>query len=295
VTGVALHGLWGSRDGGDSYEQLGTGKGSDPIINRASWFIFDPDHSTTFWESGIYNGGGIYRTDDDGVTLNAVGDVRHNDYFSIDFADPDRKTIVAGGHEAPQIMWRTTDAGKSWQPIGSGLPADNNSCVFPLLLDPDTYLVGCGGYGGGTEAIYRTTDGGKTWDKISDEGGAFGGLVAKDGSIYWTRGQDLGMTRSTDNGLTFTSVSGMNTTISATPIELPDGRIAALGATAILVSGDQGKTWQPVTVQMPYRPVGLTYSAQRKAFYIWHFSCGLMDVPVPEDAIMRHDFDYEKK
>jgi hypothetical protein len=72
VAGVALHGLWASRDGGDTYEQLGTGKGSDPIVNRASWFIFDPDHTNTFWESGIYNSGGVYRTDDDGVTLNAV-------------------------------------------------------------------------------------------------------------------------------------------------------------------------------------------------------------------------------
>lgn len=298
VTGVAQHGLWASRDGGKTYEQLGTGAGSDPITNRASWFIFDPDHSTTFWESGIYNGPGIYRTDDDGVTLNTVGPVRHNDYFSIDFTDPDRKTIVAGGHEAPQQLFLTTDGGKSWDSIASGLPADNFSCVFPLVMDAQTYLVGCGGYAAGSESIYRTTDSGNTWTKISDVGGAFGGLVAKDGSIYWARAHDAGMTRSTDNGMTFETVSGMGTATSATPIELPDGRIAALGATAIIVSADQGKTWKPVTVQMPYKPVGLTYSAQRKAFYIWHFSCGDgsgAPVPVPMDAIMRHDFDYEKK
>jgi hypothetical protein len=296
VAGVALHGLWASRDGGDTYEQLGTGKGSDPIVNRASWFIFDPDHTNTFWESGIYNSGGVYRTDDDGVTLNAVGDVRHNDFFSIDLKDPDRNTIVAGGHEGPQIMWLTTDAGKAWVSIGQGLPADDISCVFPLVLGPETYLVGCGAYGSAKDAIYRTEDAGKSWNQISHEGGAWGGMIAKDGSIYWARAKDAGMTRSIDGGMTFETVSGMNTVISATPIELPDGRIAALGAQAIMVSGDQGKTWAPVTAQMPYRPIGLTYSAQRKAFYIWHFTCLLPGdvVPVPPDAILKHDFDYEK-
>jgi hypothetical protein len=294
VTGVSLQGLWASRDGGDTYEPLGTGKGSDKVINRASWFFFDPDHTETFWESGIYNSGGIYRTDDNGVTLKVLGDIRHNDFFSIDLEDPDRNTIVAGGHEAPQTMWRTTDGGKSWVSIGKGLPADDISCTFPLVLGPDTYLVGCGAYGG-DDAIYRTEDSGKTWNKISDDGGARGGLIAKDGTIYWARGQDAGMARSTDHGMTFEAVSGTNTAISVTPIELPDGRIAALGNQAVMLSADKGETWKPVTVQMPWRPWGLTYSAQRKAFYIWYFTCGFEGVvPVPADAILRHAFDYEE-
>ena len=37
--------------------------------------------------------------------------------------------------------------------------------------------------------------------------------------------------------------------------------------------------------------IGLTYSVQRKAFFIWHFDCGKQ---VLADAIMRYDFDYLK-
>jgi hypothetical protein len=34
------------------------------------------------------------------------------------------------------------------------------------------------------------------------------------------------------------------------------------------------------------------YSAPRKAFFIWHWTCG-QNAPVPNDAIMQFPFDYE--
>ena len=57
-----------------------------------------------------------------------------------------------------------------------------------------------------------------------------------------------------------------------------------------------GSTWTTVTAALPYQDaVGLVYSAQQKAFFIWHQTCGFGGpVPVPADAIMRFDFDYTK-
>jgi hypothetical protein len=59
-----------------------------------------------------------------------------------------------------------------------------------------------------------------------------------------------------------------------------------------MVSSDGAATWHAASATLPYSDaVGLTYSAQQKAFFIWRFSC---DNPVPANAIMRFDFDYQK-
>ena len=42
IAGIALHGLWHSADGGDSWTQLGQGDGSDEILNRPSSIVYDP-------------------------------------------------------------------------------------------------------------------------------------------------------------------------------------------------------------------------------------------------------------
>jgi hypothetical protein len=84
---------------------------------------------------------------------------------------------------------------------------------------------------------------------------------------------------------------------------LPDGRIATIGpqfgAQYVVLSADHGATWNAVTIAIPFgNPVGVTYSSQQKAFYVWQFTCdpdaGLGVVLVPSDAIVRFDFDYQK-
>ena len=55
---------------------------------------------------------------------------------------------------------------------------------------------------------------------------------------------------------------------------------AALGLIALVGLG--------LGPSFPFEPVGVVYSRYRKAFYIWHFSCGFdPPPPVPADAIMR--------
>jgi hypothetical protein len=81
-------------------------------------------------------------------------------------------------------------------------------------------------------------------------------------------------------------------------VELPDGRLAAIGpeygTQYVEVSADHGATWNPETAALPYSDaVGVVYSAARKAFYVWHFTCGNGLDPVPPDAIMSFGFDYQ--
>lgn len=294
IAGIALDGLWASNNGGANWQAMGTGSGSATITNRPTSIAYDPMTSTRFWESGIYNGGGVYETMDDGTTFVQVGDVTHCDLVSIDFSDPDRQTMLAGGHEQSQTLYRSADGGTTWNNVGAGLPVNTN-CTFPMIIDSQTHLVGCGGYGGGATGIYRTTDGGVTWVSTTASGGASAPLRATDQSIYWASPGGLGMTRSTDDGQNWADVIGSGVITAVTPIELPDGRIATLGPTYVMVSANHGATWSPATAALPYSDaVGIVYSAQEKAFYTWHFTCGFNGpVPVPSDAIMKFDFDYQ--
>jgi len=297
IAGISLQGLWGSTNGGETWRQLGTGADSGTILGTPASIVFDPVNKTTFWQSVIYaqNGGIAYRTDDDGESFVQLGDLGlgHEDVVSIDFSDPERKTLVAGGHERKQWLYRSTDGGRTWANVGLALPADSNFSSYPLVIDSETHLVGCAGWGGGTTGIFRTTDGGKSWVQISSSGGMSAPLWASDGSIYWASPDGEGMVRSTDKGLTFTEVTGQAVITSTHPIELPDGRIATIGPHAIVISADHGATWRDVTTELPFSPAeGLAYSPHRRAFYVWHNVCD--QKAVPADAIMRYDFDYER-
>jgi photosystem II stability/assembly factor-like uncharacterized protein len=294
IAGVALHGLWASRDGGGSWQPLGTGSGSAAITNRPTSIVFDPQDSTRWWESGIYGGGGVFRTTDNGLTFTQLGDVTHCDAVSVDMTDPDRRTLFAGGHETAQTLHRSIDGGATWTSVGGNLPAGTN-CTTPLVLDAQNTLVGCGGYGGGPSGVYRTTDGGNTWSAVTSSGGALAPLRTTSGAIYWANAIGGGITRSTNDGQHWVDAGQGVIDRPVRPIEMPDGRVATLGSHYVVITADQGLTWKPASAKLPYDDaVGLAYSSQRKAFFIWHFSCGQGDVPVPADAVMRFDFDYQK-
>ncbi len=148
---------------------------------------------------------------------------------------------------------------------------------------------------GGGLGIFRTTDGGQTWHQVFSSPVQGHPLVMADGAIYWSVGGNGGLVKSTDKGLTWQMTVGPNVLVTNTPIELPDGRIAALGPQKVMVSADCGTTWHAASAALPYSPTGLVYSAYERAFYVWHFDCtgmGNPGDPVPPDAIMRFAFDY---
>jgi photosystem II stability/assembly factor-like uncharacterized protein len=296
IAGVAQKGLWASTDGAASWHAIGTGAGSAPITNRTSDFVYDPANKDAFWESGIYNAGGVYHTTDDGTTFVALGDVHHNDSVSVDLADPMRQTLLVGGHEQKQTLYLSTNGGGTWTNIGPSLPAGTNFCTQTLVIDSMTFLVGCSGWGGGTNGVFRSTDGGKTWTQASTIAVGNHPLRASDGSIYWTVIYDNGLAKSTDQGQTWTQIVGPNTMRAVTPVELPDHRIAGAGFQNVVLSSDGGQSWKPVGTSaadaLPYTPSVLAYSAFRRAFFISHWDC---TNNVPMDAIEEYGFDYTKQ
>ena len=103
-------------------------------------------------------------------------------------------------------------------------------------------------------AVYRSLDAGTTWEKIlTGYGGSFwGGLTAKDGSVYAT-GMRGNIWRSTDKGKTWGKLdtSGADQSI-ATGIQLSDGSFVFVGLGGQVLYSQDGQKFT------------LTYRADRK-------------------------------
>lgn len=290
IVSIAQHGLFSKTSSGSEWERMGQGEGSAQIVNRGSVIQYDPDDPNVFWESGIYNAGGVYRTDDGGQTFIDLG-LTHNDYVSIDFTDPERQTLLASGHEMPRLLRYSTDGGTTWEDIGQNIPEEARICSWPVVLDATTFLLGCGTFGGGTGGIFRSTDAGDSWERVSEHKIFPGPLLAADGSIYFAGEVTDGIMRSDDQGRTWLGPFGAGEIAGATPVELPGGRVAAVGQRRVLVSADRGAHWKVVTSELPFQPTGITYSAERRAFYAYHWTC---ESNIPDDAVMAYPFDYER-
>jgi len=40
----------------------------------------------------------------------------------VDFSDPERRNVIAGGHEQSRMVWKSTDGGQTWTNVGLNLP-----------------------------------------------------------------------------------------------------------------------------------------------------------------------------
>ncbi len=289
----AYYGLWSTRDGGESWRELGTGEGSDSTNNRLSQIIFDPDAPDAFWEVGIY-GPAFFRTEDAGETFTRLGDLTHIDSIGIDLGDPKRRTMLASPHEQPSLL-KSDDGGQTWTDIYSNLPADTKHCSYSLVQDADTYLMSCGGGSDpGRTKIIRTTDGGDSWDEVNDGGGGTPPLVHSDGTIYWSE-ETGALSRSEDGGETWERVTATGLLLPLQPVELPDGRIASATNQFIVVSDDGGETWKKASAALPFNiPTGFVYSSFQRAFFISRFGCFAAPTGPQGNELTRFDFDYEK-
>jgi photosystem II stability/assembly factor-like uncharacterized protein len=292
IAGIAKRGLWQTTDGGANWTPLGQGAGSDVIVNRPSEIVYDPKNANVFWESGIYNSSGVYRTTNGGQTFQHLGKARHNDAVSVDLSDPQRRTLLAGGHEQSRTVWKSIDGGENWTNVGATLPEGSKFSSNPLLLDASTYLVNASGWGKGTGGVYRTINGGTAWTQVSPLEANGTPLRASDGSIYWPLMYDRGVIRSTNQGETWTQVCGGGVIKGSRIIELPDGKLAAASGKNIKVSSDKGATWTPVCEASPVPPAGVIYAPARQAFFIWHWDC---ENKVLTNAVWRHEYRVEFK
>jgi len=291
---IGDQGIFSSLDGAATWTKLGTGAGSDKITTVPGFISYDPEDTNTYYVSGIYGFPGIYKTTDNGSTFHGLGAIGHNDGMSVDYSDPARKVMLAGGHEQTHTVYRSEDGGMNWTNVGVNLPEDSATSSFPYVVNAQVHLVGC--FGPGTPGIYRSIDSGESWARVSEIGGGHEPLRHSDGSLYWSSWDLAGMARSTNDGETWDVVTGPGIVYTVHPIELPDGRIATRGPAGILVSADHGHSWvnvaPPEPFADPFRVFALAYSKGAKAFYVIRWTCD--PTAVPDDGVVKYEWDYEQ-
>ena len=300
IAGVPGRGLFVNSPDSPGWVPLGTGL-SALLDHRTSSIVYDPDEPDRFWETGFVDSDSppdlqavaVNRTDNGGQNFVAVGGPVPADLISVDFTDAWRATLVVGAHDGPQV-YRSGDGGQTWVDISSGLPSGAiGTTSFPLVIDPQTYLVGS--HMGAESGIFRTSDSGLSWTRVFDRAVSGPPLRSNDGNLYWVLDEG-GVVSSPDNGQTWTATPGSEPTGGQGQghiVELDDGTWVSMGVESMIVSRDRGQTWGTAGPPLPYQPAGFTYSPIRNAAYAWQNSCdpGAGPNTVGPESIVQLDLD----
>jgi len=111
----------------------------------------------------------LWKTHDGGKSVTKIKQFdtvtwRYGDVYSIVF-DPDASNIVYISRElseAVMAVFRTTDSGETWTPLGTGL--DTNGLIVTMAIAPTGTISSRTLYAGQLgSGIYKSTDSGKTW------------------------------------------------------------------------------------------------------------------------------------
>jgi len=176
-------GLYRSEDGGKSFKNIGLKK-SEHIAK----ILIDPRDSKIIYvaaQGPLWGPGGdrgLYKTTDYGATWDSVLYISENTGVTdvvMDPRDPDvlyaasyqrRRhvwTLINGGPES--AIYKSTDAGKTWNKLTSGLPSGDIGRIGLAIspVNPDYVYAIIEASGDGT-GFYRTVNRGAAWQKMSD-------------------------------------------------------------------------------------------------------------------------------
>jgi photosystem II stability/assembly factor-like uncharacterized protein len=136
-----------------------------------------PSNPMTYFAG--YTGGGLWRTDDAGISWRNISDghFTSGSIGAIAVAPSDENVIYVGSGEHAirgqsstygDGMYKSTDQGRTWSKIGL-TTSRQISAVRVHPTNPDIVFVAVQGdrwQGSADRGVYRSTDGGKTWTQI---------------------------------------------------------------------------------------------------------------------------------
>jgi photosystem II stability/assembly factor-like uncharacterized protein len=259
------------------------------------------DQPYTFYTG--FTGGGVYKTTDGGNTWQNISDgyFKTGSVGAIDVADSDPNVIyvgmgetdIRGNMSAGDGMYRSTDAGKTWEYLGLGESRFIGDIeIHPT--NPDIAWVAAMGKLFGTEGnaergVFKTTDGGKTWRKVLYRDNKTGAVdIALDPknprilfAAMWeayrneyemsSGGEGSGLFKSTDGGENWTEITrnpglpkGMVGKIGVSVSPVNSERVFAIVENArgggLFRSEDAGATWTRVSADRNLRQRAWYYS-----------------------------------
>ena len=221
-------GIYRSEDGGKSWKNLGLKKSEH--IGRV---VIDPRDSKVVYvaaEGPLWGPGGdrgLYKTTDGGKNWKAVLTISENtgvNDIAMDPSNPDilyasayqrRRhvfTLIDGGPES--AIYKSTDAGATWNKISSGLPSVDMGRIGLAISPADPNVVyaaveAADGKGG----IFRSEDKGATWERRNEfDAGAmyYAHIVPDPKNVDRIFVMNVELRESLDGGKTLHKVSEVN-------------------------------------------------------------------------------------
>lgn len=148
-----------SDDGGESWSEALVGYD----LHRVA---IDPTNPDRVFAGA---GEGLFISEDAAQSWSAVETLRGKYVHGIVFDPQDSDTIYVYVDLASSPLYRSTDGGRTWEPVAEGLPAANPAdplCLHPTASD---VLFYAGNSSNETSQLYVSADAGDTWEPLSFE------------------------------------------------------------------------------------------------------------------------------
>ena len=224
-----------------------------------------------------------------GMKLRSVGPAFASGRIADIAVHPDNDNVwyVATGSGG---VWQTNNSGHTWKPIFDDYPSYSTGCITLDPSNPSTIWLGTGENVGGRhvaygDGIYRSTDGGQSWKNmglkksehiskiiVHPENSNIIWIAAQ--GPLWSSGDERGLYKSTDGGITWKKTLGDNKWTGVTDIAVdprdPNVMYAAtwdrhrtiaayMGGgpgSGLHRSRDGGETWTKLTTGIPKSNLG---------------------------------------
>jgi hypothetical protein len=201
-------GVWKSTDYGLTWNKISANGG--PLDQGKAWgSAMAPDGS--YMLTSLSSNTNIFKSTDGGVTWKPSPTTVHP--YDMDIEPSDKNHVISTGHDETHLI-ESTDAGDTWTDQGAMGGVTSSSYVH-FLMDGNTVLAVSAdrpdkGSWRGVKA-----DGKWTWTRVSDQEHDHGShqvLVDRTQKVIYHPGAapGLGIHKSTDNGLTWTTASKQN-------------------------------------------------------------------------------------
>lgn len=179
---ISTGGVYQSADGGDSWEPRNHGIRAEFLPEGQQYPEFgqcvhkvarNPSRPERLY---LQNHGGVYRSDDHAASWQSIADGLPSDFGFVMVVHPHEPDTIfvwpngAGeGRYPPEgkaRVWRSRDAGESWEELSNGLPDDFYVSVMRDAMCHDGHEA-LGLYVGARNgAVWASRDGGDSWDQI---------------------------------------------------------------------------------------------------------------------------------